>query len=77
VGSDGSEFQGIGLTHEEENRVHTITARAEAAQVEDRKSNETILANASGHVMTARIMRRFAQEITLADIQHFRGDLPD
>jgi hypothetical protein len=52
------------------------TAHAEAAQVEERQSNERITANASGQVMMARIMRRFAQDITLADIQHFMGDIP-
>jgi hypothetical protein len=76
VGSDARKFQVILLTREEDNRVHTATARAEAAQVEERQSNKMILANASGHVTMARIMRRFAQDITLADIQQFRGDTP-
>jgi hypothetical protein len=76
VGSETSEFQVIGLTHDKDNLVHTATARAEAAQVEERQSNEMILADASGHITMVRIMRRFAEDITLAAIQHFRGDMP-
>jgi hypothetical protein len=48
----------------------------DAAQVEERQSNKMILANATGHVIMARIMRWFAQDITIADIQHFRDDMP-
>jgi RNA:NAD 2'-phosphotransferase (TPT1/KptA family) len=57
VGSDTIEFQVIELPREDKNWVHMATAHAEAAQVEERQSNEMILANASEHVMMARIVR--------------------
>jgi hypothetical protein len=76
VGSDAIKFKTTRLTHEEESWVKSATARAEVAQVDEWQSNEMILANASGQVVMARTMRRFAQYIALAAIQQLRGDMP-